>query len=325
MLLLLALLCAPAAQALPFRLASIFGNGMVLQRNAPVTVWGFGEPGQPAFATLTDVATNATFNASGVTSPDGTWSVSLPPQSGGYEWRLSVSDASEDADCARFPYFCEGAFAEIGGVVFGDVLMCIGQSNMQVNVGFVFNATQELNASSSYWGLMKIFQVQASASSTRAPLGDFAVPPQQPWSPAGPTTLPEFSATCFFSAKSLIETRPAADRDVPLGLVAAPWGGTPIRAHAPLSVNASCGALYPASRAEQGCGMYHAPCAPSSIYNAMLAPLSGAGALPAPAYPVAAFIWCAFRAQRCAIAQHPVSPSLPSNTPLFLMRSSRRK
>ena len=155
----------------------------------------------------------------------------------------------------------------------------------------MFNASQELNASSAFWGLIKVFQVQASAASTRGPLGDFAIPPQQPWSPAGPTSLPEFSATCYFSAKSLIETRPAADRDVVLGLVAAPWGGTPIRTHAPLSVNASCGALYPASRAEQGCGMYHAPCAPAAIYNAMLAPLSGAGALPAPAFPVAAFIW----------------------------------
>jgi sialate O-acetylesterase len=287
------LLLLPVAHALPFRLASIFGNGMVLQRNAPVTIWGFGEPSAPVFATLTNLATNATFNASGATSAGGAWSVSLPPQAGGYQWRLSVSDSPEAADCAQYPFYCEGAFAEISGVVFGDVLLCIGQSNMQVNVGFVFNASQELNASASFWGLMKVFQVQAAASSTVSPLGDFAVPPQQPWSPAGPTSLPEFSATCYFSAKSLILSRPAADRDVVLGLVAAPWGGTPIRAHAPLAVNQSCGPLYPASRAEQGCGMYHAPCAPGAIYNAMLAPLSGAGALAAPAFPVAAFIWCA--------------------------------
>ena len=147
--------------------------------------------------------------------------------------------------------------------------------------------------------------MQASSSSTRAPLGDFAVPPQQPWSPAGPNTLPEFSATCFFSAKSLIAARPAADRDVVLGLVAAPWGGTPIRTHAPLSVNQTCGALYPTDRTEQGCGMYHAPCAPAAIYNAMLAPLSGAGALAAPAFPVAAFIWCAF----CAVGGARDGPS----------------
>ena len=288
------LLLIPAAQALPFRLASIFGNGMVLQRNAPATVWGFGEPAAPVFVQLTNTATNATFNASGTTTPGGSWSVTLPAQSGGYQWRISASDSPEAASCAQYPYYCEGAFAEITSVAFGDVLLCVGQSNMQVNVGFVFNATQELNASSTFWGLIKVFQVQASSSSTRAPLGDFAVPPQQPWSPAGPATLPEFSATCYFSAKSLILTRPAADRDVVLGLVAAPWGGTPIRTHAPLSVNASCGSLYPASRAEQGCGMYHAPCAPAAIYNAMLAPLSGAGAgLPAPAFPVAAFIWCA--------------------------------
>lgn len=290
------LLEVPGVASVDFRLASIFGNGMVLQRNAPVTIWGFGEPSTHVYSTLTNLATSATFNASGVASAGGTWSVSFPAQTGGYEWQLSVSDSPEVAACAQFPYYCEGAFAEIHGVVFGDVIACLGQSNMQVNVGFVFNASQELNASAAFWGLMKVFQVQASASSTLAPLGDFAVPPQQPWSPAGPSTLPEFSATCYFSAKSLIESRPAADRDVVLGLVAAPWGGTPIRTHAPLSVNASCGALYPDSRAEQGCGMYHAPCAPAAIYNAMLAPLSGAGAaLPAPAFPVAAFIWCAFR------------------------------
>jgi len=158
-------------------------------------------------------------------------------------------------------------------------------------VGFVFNATEELANSSAYWGLIKVFQVQASASSTRAPLADFALPPQIPWSPAGPTSLPEFSATCYFSAKSLIQVRPEADKYVVLGLIAAPWGGTPIRAHAPLSVNATCGALYPPDRAKQGCGMYHAPCGPAAIYNAMLAPLSGAGAGLPPAFPVSAFIW----------------------------------
>jgi len=162
---------------------------------------------------------------------------------------------------------------------------------MQVNVGFVFNASEELAASAAFWGVMKVFQVQASASSTRSPLDDFAVPPFIPWSPASATSLVEFSATCYFSAKNLILTRPAEDKYVVLGLVAAPWGGTPIRAHAPLTVNDSCGALYPSDPGEQGCGMYHAPCSPGSIYNAMLAPISGAGALSHPAFPVAAFIW----------------------------------
>ena len=124
---LIALSILAGTHALPFRLASIFGNGMVLQRNAPVTIWGFGEPAAPVFAVLTNVATNATFNASGTTSPDGAWSVSLPPQTGGYEWRLSVSDSPEAVNCAQYPFYCEGAFAEIGGVVFGDVLLCVGQ------------------------------------------------------------------------------------------------------------------------------------------------------------------------------------------------------
>ena len=279
--------------AFPFRLASIFGNGMVLQRNAPITIWGYSSPSTSVFAVLTDTATNSTFNASGVASSDGVWSVFFPPQASGYQWRLSVSDSPELPQCAQYPFFCEGAFAEISDVAFGDVLMCVGQSNMQVNVGFVFNATQELAEAAAFWGLIKVFQVQAAVAPTRAPLADFAVPPQIPWSPAGNSTLPEFSATCYFSAKSLLQARPAADRLVVLGLIAAPWGGAPIRAHAPMSVNATCGRLYPPDVSKQGCGMYHAPCAPAAIYNSMLAPISGAGAglPPASRLPVAAFIW----------------------------------
>ena len=128
MLALLLLLC-PLAQALPFKLASIFGNGMVLQRNAPATVWGFASPSTLAFAVLTNVATNATFNASGVTSADGVWAVTFPAQAGGYEWRISVSDSPEVVACAQDPFYCEGAFAEITSVVFGDVLLCVGQSS----------------------------------------------------------------------------------------------------------------------------------------------------------------------------------------------------
>ena len=127
------LLLLPAAlahgAALPFRLASIFGNGMVLQRNAPVTIWGFAAPSTAVFGTLTDLVGNATFNASGVATPDGVWALTFPPQTGGYNWRLSVSDSPEAPVCALYPFYCEGAFAEITGVLFGDVIACVRASS----------------------------------------------------------------------------------------------------------------------------------------------------------------------------------------------------
>ena len=159
---------------------------------------------------------------------------------------------------------------------------------MQVNVGFAFNASEEIAASVAFANVLRFFQVEAAVTSKDAPLEDFAVPPSIPWSaPTGTGgALAGFSATCYFSAKSIILGRPPSARAIPLGLIAAPWGGTSIKAHAPPSANATCAPLYPGN--DFGCGMDHAPCNASEIYNAMLYPLSGPAG---PALPVAAFIF----------------------------------
>ena len=94
----------PCAAAVPFRLASIFGNGMVLQRDAPVSIWGTATPGQVVYATLTSLSTNATFTSSGAVDAAGRWLVKLPPQSASSEWRLAVSDEPE-ADPAKCDQF----------------------------------------------------------------------------------------------------------------------------------------------------------------------------------------------------------------------------
>jgi len=45
-LLTLSLLCALATVAEGVELPRVFGDGMVLQRDKPVNVWGWGEPGE---------------------------------------------------------------------------------------------------------------------------------------------------------------------------------------------------------------------------------------------------------------------------------------
>lgn len=162
---------------------------------------------------------------------------------------------------------------------------------VQVNVAFAFNASAELVDSAALAGVLRFFQVSASVTAKDSPLEDFAVPASIPWTaPTASANSPlgGFSATCYFTAKSLILGRPPASRSIPLGLISAPWGGTSIKAHAPPSVNATCAPLYPGGNF--GCGMDHAPCNASEIYNAMLAPLSGV-ASQLTAFPVAAFIW----------------------------------
>ena len=190
--------------------------------------------------------------------------------------------------CLAYQFYCSGATLSLYPLAFGDVILAIGQSNMQVDVGFAFNATQEIADSAAFGDVLRFYQVEAALTAKGGPLDDFAVPPSIAWSaPVGAGgQLAGFSATCYFSAKAILLGRPASARSVPLGLIAAPWGGTTIKAHAPPQVNASCAPLYPGGTF--GCGIDHAPCNASEIYNAMLKPISGPAG---PALPLAALLW----------------------------------
>lgn len=275
-------LLPPAARALPFRVASVFGSGMVLQRDAPVTVWGWAAPGSAVQALLANFEHNASFSAGGTAGPDGAWAVHFPPQpAGGPVSRLTLvntpAETSVDPRCFTYQFFCPGASLALV-LSFGDVILGIGQSNMQVPVSFVFNATDELAAAAEYSDVISVFQVAATAASNDGPLDDLAGPPLVGWAPASAMSLPSFSATLWFAGKSVVDARPSGGGvRVPVGLVAAPWGGTGIKAHAPPAVNATCGHLYPFPPGSHAgdCGEDHAPCNASTLFNSLIAPLAG--------------------------------------------------
>lgn len=281
------LLLSQIVNAVPFRLASIFGNNMVLQYNKPIAIWGWSKPTSPVYGVFMNPETNVTVPSTSTSDATGFFVLNFPPQNASSGvWRLLVGTNNKDEQrCEAFQFYCSGATTELSGIAFGDVVMCIGQSNMQVNVNFAFNSSEELNYANKFSNILKIFQVSATATANDGPLDDFSNPPSIPWSPASNTTLGEFSATCYFSAKSILLTRPAAAQNIPLGLVSSPWGGTGISAWNPLSVNATCAPYFPSG--EPFCGLLHAPCNASTLFNSMYAPIFG----PANSFPVSAFIW----------------------------------
>lgn len=104
-----------AAVGAPLTLGRGFGDHMVLQRDAPVKIFGTATPG--GSVTVTFGAQQAAASA----DPKGRWLVTLPampanarPQS------LSVTDGKE----TKF----------INDVLVGDVWLCSGQSNMKFKV-----------------------------------------------------------------------------------------------------------------------------------------------------------------------------------------------
>ena len=114
-----AVLCAAvastAAGATACRLSNVHGDHMVLQRDKVTTLYGFAAPGTAVTTTFRGSALKAT------TSAAGEWRQPLPPTP------ASTATAGETLEfgCSSGEQF------ELRDVLFGDVVMCGGQSNMQ--------------------------------------------------------------------------------------------------------------------------------------------------------------------------------------------------
>jgi hypothetical protein len=99
---LLAIFCASSTalaqsdSARALRMARVFGEGMVLQRDAQLPVWGWGAPSRAVTVAFDGVSRRATASASGA------WRVVLPPQRAGGPHRLVVR-SGRTAWCWRRP------------------------------------------------------------------------------------------------------------------------------------------------------------------------------------------------------------------------------
>lgn len=105
--------------------ASYFNDGMVLQRSPQsAQVWGYcSKPGQNITVTIDG---KQPVRAFAVDYPDvqgGVWSVSLPPQGGPGPVTIEATDGQ--------------GTVSLKDVLFGDVWVCSGQSNMEFTLDMV--------------------------------------------------------------------------------------------------------------------------------------------------------------------------------------------
>ena len=94
----LAVFCTAVPSQADVRLPQIFGNHMVLQREQPVPVWGWADPGEEVSVQLGDTTLST------VAGDDGRWMVELPAQQAGGPVELTVKGKSSltltDVGCA---------------------------------------------------------------------------------------------------------------------------------------------------------------------------------------------------------------------------------
>ena len=184
-------------------LPTFLSSHMVLQRNAPIHLWGTAGPGDRVTVTLN------TGTAKTTTNPLGQWSVYLPPQPAGGPYDLTVTGPTSTETRTD--------------IMLGDLWLASGQSNMEMPLSGwgprlpIRNSAEEV-ASANLPDLRLLLVPRASAEH---PLQDIAAT----WQRCTPDTAKSFSAVAFFFGRELL-----ADQHVAIGIIDSTWGGTPAEA-----------------------------------------------------------------------------------------------
>ncbi len=176
------------------KLPQIFADGMVLQRNQPIAVWGWADPGERVTVHLNKQQEETTADAA------GKWKLTLSPEQAGGPFRLVVSGKNT---------------VTLSDVLIGEVWICSGQSNMEWSVANSDHAEQEM-ADANY---PQIRHVKIPRKTAGMPLDDIEEPVE--WKEANPQNVGSFTAVGYFYARELHQRL-----GVPIGLINTSWGGT---------------------------------------------------------------------------------------------------
>jgi hypothetical protein len=188
------LLQAEAKLTLP----ALISDGMVLQREQPVTLWGAAKAGesiqvkfapqQPAYTTVADA--------------QGSWRIALPAMKAGGPYTLQINEI------------------EVKDIWVGDVWLCSGQSNMELPVNRV---TDLFRDEVKVYNNPQIRYLKVPyAYDFHGPQSDI---PRETWKALNPENVMGYAALCYFFAKAMYEKN-----GIPIGIINASWGGTPVEA-----------------------------------------------------------------------------------------------
>ncbi len=189
---------ATSALAAP-RLDGVVGDHAVIQRGQPVVLSGQAPAGETVMITFAGRSVTAK------AARDGRFDARLPALPAGGPYDLTIAAPS-------------GA-AVVRDILVGDVFLCSGQSNMELRV----EEGQALfpDAHPAVDDKLRLLTIPKMSAAT--PVARFQDQPR--WAVSGPTTVPQFSAACFYMVQALRRTA-----NVPIGAIHSSWGGSRISA-----------------------------------------------------------------------------------------------
>ncbi|MEH6406395.1 MAG: sialate O-acetylesterase [Leeuwenhoekiella sp.] len=188
--------CSVEAQ---IKLPKLIADGMVLQRDTPIKIWGWATPQE---AIVINFA-NKSYKT--VADNDGNWQIKIKPTQAGGPYKMRVKGENEII---------------VNDIMIGDVWLCSGQSNMEIPMSRVSPLYGEEIATADNPDI-RYFEVPKTYNFNQ-PQKDIE---GGKWEKVNAENIEHFSAVAYFFAKNL-----SADLKVPIGLINSSLGGSPAEA-----------------------------------------------------------------------------------------------
>jgi len=189
------------------KLPAIVSSNMVLQRNTTVKLWGWADANEKITIKTSWLKKSISIQA----DAEGNWNCEAKTTNSKEAQRIIIK--SKDSNIA------------LENILFGEVWLCSGQSNMEMPMkGYagqpIFGSAEAVAKANN--PNLRLFSV-TRVSGSKTPLKD--ANKYSPWQQATPETVLKFSAVGYFYGQQLQEIL-----DVPVGLILTAWGGSSVQA-----------------------------------------------------------------------------------------------
>src|SRR5271170_3261545 len=215
----LAAIVQTGTAAAEVRLPNVLSSHAVLQRDQPIHIWGWSDPGESVTVHFHDQSRTTTADDL------GKWSLWLNPEHAGGPYTLTAQGSS-------------GSPVTLSDILVGDVWIASGQSNMEMPLnGFPGNAVLKNGPEEiAHATLPTVRLLSVERKSSEFPLNDVSTT----WKECNPATAADFSAVAYFFGRDINEKE-----KVPVGLIDTTWGGTPVESWISLMGISSDASLMP--------------------------------------------------------------------------------
>jgi sialate O-acetylesterase len=181
------------------RLPVLVSDGMVLQRETKLIIWGWASPGEKIRVKFNKQ------NVETVTTSDGSWKATLSPMKAGGPYTMEITGNNTIV---------------LHDILLGDVWFCSGQSNMVINMERVKEKYPDDIASANFPEIRNFFIPTISdVTSVHKDLSSGK------WISSSPENVLGFGAVTFFFARNIYK-----ENKIPVGIINSSVGGTPIEA-----------------------------------------------------------------------------------------------